>query len=336
MFVRSKIPNTTVQSGQGRIPKKKKSEKEKMAGRVEQKLAQGDIRGAVRTISSDTGLAPFTEETANLLKEKHPPAQDQSHTREPATTQVLEGEPLSVCEDEVLKAIRSFPAGSSAGPDGPTPDYLKDLTFRSAGDAGVHLLTYVTREINLILRGEVCSQVLPILFGASLCALEKKGGGIRPIAVGNTIRRVAGKVISTNMQQDLGNYLRPVQLGYGTKAGCEAAIHSVRQYMQEENSSARVILKGDYTNAFNSVHRHCILREVHRTAPKAYHYALQAYGQQSTLFFGEYRISSARGVQQGDPLGPLFFSLGIHNLATSLFFVQAKFLSNKFVFESWF
>ena len=77
----------------------------------------------------------------------------------------------------------------------------------------------------MVLQGTICQQALPIFFGARLCALEKKDGGIRPIAVGNTLRRVAGKVISQNIQLEMGRYLRPVQLGYGTKAGCEAAIH---------------------------------------------------------------------------------------------------------------
>ena len=91
-----------MQTGQVRRPKKYKNETGKITRRVKQKLAQGDIRGAVRKISSDTGLAPFTEKPADLLKDRHPPAQ------EAATTQVHE---VEVSEDEMLKAIRSFPAG---------------------------------------------------------------------------------------------------------------------------------------------------------------------------------------------------------------------------------
>ena len=35
-------------------------------------------------------------------------------------------------------------------------------------------------------------------------------------------------------------------------------------------------------------------------------------------FFGDYIISSATGVQQRDPLGPVLFSLAIHSLASEL------------------
>ena len=35
--------------------------------------------------------------------------------------------------------------------------------------------------------------------------------------------------------------------------------------------------------------------------------------QPSHLFLGSSRLSSARGIQQGDPLGPLLFALAIHD-----------------------
>ena len=291
---------------------------EKLARFVQNKLAVGDIRGAVRSLSAETGLAPFSQETADLLKLKHPSvATDISQVPIPdlpADDETF----LRTSEDDVAKAISSFPAGSSGGPDGLTPIHLKDLTSKSTGDAGLKLLSAISHFTDMILRGGVCQEALPIFFGAKLCALEKKGGGIRPIAVGNTLRRIAGKVISQGIQQEMGHYLRPVQLGYGTKAGCEAAIHSIRQYAQRAHNSPRVILKGDYYNAFNTIERTRILQKVAAVAPKALPYAVQAYANSSQLFFGDFRLTSACGVQQGDPLGPLLFSLGIHDLATSL------------------
>ena len=38
-------------------------------------------------------------------------------------------------------------------------------------------------------------------------------------------------------------------------------------------------------------------------------------GGDSQVQFGEYRLSSSRGVQQGDPLGPALFALAIHEPA---------------------
>ena len=47
-------------------------------------------------------------------------------------------------------------------------------------------------------------------------------------------------------------------------------------------------------------------------APEVLGYALNAYGAPSNLLFGEHRILSAAGVQQGDPAGPLLYSLAEH------------------------
>ena len=239
---------------------------EKLARRIDQKLSEGDIRGAVRAVSSTTGLAKFSQETAQLLEAKHPRQVEGNMI--PTLLQLPDVEPLTTSEDEVLTAINSFPPGSSGGPDGLRPIHIKDMISRSAGDAGAKLLSSVTKFVNPVLRGSVCPQVLPVLFGASLCALEKKCGGVRPIAVGNTLRRVVGKVVSRSVQQEMGDFLRPVQLGYGTRAGCEAAIHSVRQYLQKSHAGPKVVLKGDYSNAFNSLDRATFLRRLAEVAPK--------------------------------------------------------------------
>ncbi len=85
--------------------------------------------------------------------------------------------------------------------------------------------------------GKVNTAVVKILYGANLCALNKKDGGIRPIAVGSTLRRIASKVACKNVQEQLSSYFNPVQLGYGTKGGCEAATHAARTYITEHQNS---------------------------------------------------------------------------------------------------
>ena len=52
--------------------------------------------------------------------------------------------------------------------------------------------------------------------------------------------------------------------------------------------------------------------------PHLYPFIWQSYSAPSKLFFGHHTLSSATGVQQGDPLGLALFSLAIHSLATSL------------------
>ena len=86
-----------------------------------------------------------------------------------------------------------FPNGSAGGPDGSRPQHLKDLIGSSAGVGGSLLLRALTSCINLILAGQTPEPVRPLFFGVNLVALEKKEGGVRPIAVGCTLHRLAAK-----------------------------------------------------------------------------------------------------------------------------------------------
>jgi hypothetical protein len=75
--------------------------------------------------------------------------------------------------------------------------------------------------------------------------------------------------------------------------------------------SDRAFVKLDFSNAFNSLRRDALLDAVSRHHPDLLDFALSSYGAASELWVGETVLSSAEGVQQGDPLGPLFFCLAL-------------------------
>ena len=144
----------------------------------------------------------------------------------------------------------------------------------------------------------------------TLTALRKSDGGLRPIAVGSVFRRLATKVALKSHTAELGQQLRPVQLGYGTAGGCEAAVHASRRFM-ESMSGEEALVKIDMKNAFNTVRRDSFLRVVRERAPGLYRLLWQAYSEPTPLYYGTVRIQSATGLQQGDPCGPVVFSLNI-------------------------
>ena len=181
----------------------------------------------------------------------------------------------------------------------------------------MRLLTSLAEFVNLILRGEVPEFVRQIFYGATLCALGKKDGGVRPIAVGCTLRRLAAKVGARPLSTQLGDSLRPVQLGYSTKGGCEAAAHAARKYLVGA-SHRRVIFKVDMANAFNSLRRDVFLSAARGRAQSLYRMLWQAYSEPTSLFFGESTLVSATGIQQGDPFGPALFSLGVDDLVREI------------------
>ncbi|GAV00129.1 hypothetical protein RvY_11020 [Ramazzottius varieornatus] len=169
-----------------------------------------------------------------------------------------------------------------------------------------------------MLNGKVPSGICPFLYGASLTALVKKDGGIRPIAVGCTLRRLAGKVFSKRVMAEMGAQLRPEQAGYGTEGGAEAAVHAARLFLSRNSAECQVLLKLDFKNAFNTVFCGRMLAEVEKAVPQYFHFASQMYSQLSNLIYRDQVLQSARGVQQGDPLGPLFFYLVTKDLSKSV------------------
>jgi hypothetical protein len=287
-----------------------------LAKKVEAKVADFDIRGAVKLLSSDDSLASFNEDVAEeLKKKKHPSPSRELFFPDPFKPGDIS---LIVNEQNVREAINSFPAGSSPGLDGMRPQYLKDIISLSAGEAGQKALRALTKLCNFLLSGQLPSEICHLLYGASLCALNKKDGGIRPIAIGNCLRRLTSKLACFQSRNIVNSYLSPHQLGVATKLGCEAAIHTTRTFVNNDQNRGKVLLKLDFKNAFNSVERDCILKEVQCHTPLLYPYLYQCYRNPSTLFFGNHLISSSVGAQQGDPCGPMIFSLAIQPIILSL------------------
>ena len=79
---------------------------------------------------------------------------------------------------------------------------------------------------------------------------------VRPIAVGEVLRRLTSKSLSRAVQSDAFDVLTPLQVGVGVKAGCEAVVHSVVHILDRADLPvlSRWILLIDFSNAFNSAH----------------------------------------------------------------------------------
>eukprot|EP00973_Karenia_brevis_P022642 3116123-Karenia_brevis.AAC.1 len=83
--------------------------------------------------------------------------------------------------------VRSFPRGSAAGPSGLRAQHLADAPTKT--EKG-QVLEQLCAAVQLLARGEAPDALAPHLAGASLLALEKKDGGLRPVAVGEVLRRL--------------------------------------------------------------------------------------------------------------------------------------------------
>ena len=290
-------------------PKPKPNKKRKESSldlQVSAKLGIGDFKGAVRLVSSKDVVLKPTPEIISKLRDKHPPLHKDAKI---PLFQALEG---VICDvSQLKKAIGSFPNGSGGGPDGLLPQHIKDCSEESMGGQSTKFLeTLVKFYNNIVFPGKIPVQACHVFFGANLIALSKPDGGIRPIAVGMTLRRLASKVIMEKLSPRNKELFWPHQVGVGAKLGAEIAVHSVRKFIGSPTSSDLVCLKTDFSNAYNTLRRDIVLEDVLESVPQIFSYIWQAYAKSTYLFLGEQEfIMSQEGVQQGDPLGPFLYAL---------------------------
>lgn len=275
--------------------------------RVDAKVNDFDLRGAVRLLCSEDSFAPMNDETLDILKAKHPSPSRELHFPSPPDSE----ECLEVTEIDVKNSIMFFNSGSASGLDGFRPQFFKDLISISAANSGKEVLSTLTELTNFILKGKVNEEICKYIYGASLCALTKKDGGIRPI------RRLVSKLACRHVNKEIGEYLCPIQLGFGTKQGCEAAVHATITFLTISLGSNKVFFKIDFWNAFNSIERDKML-QVKDKIPSLCQYIWQSYKNSSLIFYGENIVLSEIGAHQGDPTGPLLFALTIHPLLKKL------------------
>ena len=171
-----------------------------------------------------------------------------------------------------------------------------------------------------IAKGILPTAAVKLLSSSWLIAIPKPNGDIRPIAVGEALRRITARIICLQKKESFAEFFSPIQFGVSTKCGSELIAHHISLSLQ--NNPEWIVLKTDVRNAFNSVSRCHLLEQVFQSFPDLSSHAQQMYGGFSSLVYMQGStpviISSEEGVHQGDPLGPALFAIAIHQCLTNL------------------
>eukprot|EP00731_Ephydatia_muelleri_P038943 Em1002g1a len=238
-----------------------------------------------RAASQTNGIAPNNNETWELIQSKHPKGPPPIPPA-PSTPPI----PILSKDFNIAMVLRSFPKSTACGPSGLRIQHLLDT-------AEVPLQFPISSSlrdiVNLLASGKV------------------------PVSVSRHL--AGGKCLCAVLKSKASEFFAPFQLGVACPAGAEKVIHGLRHCIEEHwEEEDFVVLKIDMCNAFNLVSRQALLDECAFHFPDLLPWASWCYGQQPLLQHPLGTVTSEVGVQQGDPLGPMFFSLVLHKLVSAI------------------
>jgi len=141
------------------------------------------------------------------LQGKHPSSSD-SELNPPTG---ISAPSIAITTDDIIEAAASLDPGSAAGAGGLLHSHLQLLACYDDACEQLRML------VHGILNNALPPAAIESLTLAVLVPLAKQEGngstGVRPIAVGDTLRRLAGKVGLREMHSELVSTLEPLQLG---------------------------------------------------------------------------------------------------------------------------
>ena len=174
--------------------------------------------------------------------------------------------------------------------------------------------TICTKKIEINTENNTTS--LEAFLACRLIPLDKNPG-LRPIGVGEVLRRIAGKVVMQIVKKDVTRAAGCLQLCAGQEAGSEAAIHAMSDMY--ENNDTEAVLLVDAENPFNSINRKVLLHNTEYICPELATFIYNCYIIPARLFItGGKELRSREGTTQGDPTAMVTYAIGLTPLLDDL------------------
>ena len=183
------------------------------------------------------------------------------------------------------------------------------LISKQFAESSTDLCTTIANMIKKLYIDKDLANTLEAFLSCRLIPLDKNPG-LRPIEVGEVLRRIVGKVTVSTLRDNIIISVGQLQVCAGQESGCEAAVHSMSKMYKEEHTE--VVLLVDATNAFNSVNRKIFLHNINVVCPSISIYVQNCYTLQSRLFIiGRTEIQFYEGTTQGGSVTIPIYALSV-------------------------
>ena len=311
------------------------NKQQNIARRFSNMMKNGKVNSALNLLS-DTGfkgILPLDDSTFQILQSKHP---EGSYKNE---NLLIEGPIKKTCAviyDQITGDLIKKCALRTKGAAGPScfdgDDWRRIIGTNIYGADGNDLRKAIAETTRQLCIDELDSHSLKSIESLMACRLIplNKNPGVRPIGIGEVLRRIMGKAVMTIFKKDVMEVAGPSQLCTGHQAGCEAAVHSVVETFNVE-VDAEGVLQVDAANAFNKINRKVMLHNIKILCPYLSAYVYNSYALPARLFIqGGKELRSLEGTTQGDPIASSIYAIGILPLLSLIIFNQNQH-SSKFL-----
>ena len=289
----------------------------------------GKVGQAIKLINNEdsiVGVHNLNREIKGLLLDKHPAAQVP-----PADILLPETEPeaQSVIFEAITAEIIEKAAHNVSGSGGPThidsDGWKQILCSKQYGKLPFQLCGAVSELAKQLCTEEVDPECLNEFVACRLVPLDKgsdRSGkpGVRPIGIGEVLRRIVGKAVIGVIKDDIQEAAGPLQSCAGLKSGIEASIHAVKKAW--ENPKTEAVLLVDADNAFNRLNRKAALHNIRQLCPPFHRYLSNTYQKSAKLIVNDSYscdfIYSDEGATQGDVAAMAKYAVGIRPLINIL------------------
>ena len=102
------------------------------------------------------------------------------------------------------------------------------------------------------------------------------------------------------VRSDIQSSVGSVQLCGNQIAGCEAAVHAMKEMFKDEGTQG--VLLVDATNAFNCLNRNVALHNIQFNCPEFVTIPINTYRKSPVLMIDRQELLSEEGTTQGDTL----------------------------------